>query len=40
MIGYLIIAIFVVSWIAAAVVYRIRRYARVKSGTATSIRNR
>ena len=27
MIGYLIIAIFVVSWIAAAVVYRVRGYA-------------
>ena len=40
MVGYLIIPIFVVSWIAAAVIYRMRGYARVKSATTTRIRNR
>ena len=40
MIGYLIIAIDVVSWPAAAVIYRMHGYSRVKSATTTRIRNR
>jgi high-affinity nickel permease len=40
MTGYLIISIFVVSWLAAAVIYRMRGYARVKSATTTRIRDR
>jgi high-affinity nickel-transport protein len=40
MIGYLIIAIFVVTWIAAAAIYHMRGYSRVQSATTTRIRNR
>jgi len=39
-IGYMIIAIFVVSWIAAAVICRMRSYVSMTSATTMRIRNR